>query len=248
MNGARAIADVLVRTKRKELDIDRKFSGGKGGAKTFLDEERKTQELSFSIENHQATAVSIAIGDYRASQFSHSKADFNTALGVTAQIADGDIAVDAVGNKVTVTSSTSNSVTAAVNYMGKTPTRFTGLKMISTKLADGAPAPENYNGSLKFVFLSPWKKPTEDFLPLRNTQSNASVSPQFGEVNFIKEGKNALVSDENFMVVKVEAGTRLDLTFLVGMQYSKAQEFYRAVKMADETLASLKKGVSTCEA
>jgi len=242
-----SIAEALVRTKSKEIDLARKFSSGRGGAKTFIDEEVNAKTMSFAIKNTMPTDIRILIGSAANTQFKAEQALLD-AVGADMMIADGSIAAGGAGEEVVVTSNDSGrSLNEAIRFFSNSPTRMVSLDMQSSLEATGAPESKNYTSKIKSVFVSPWEKPIEDYLNLRKTQSNVASSPQFASVNFIKEGFKAIVSNENFLVVTVKSGTVLDFTFGVGMQYSKAQEFFRAIKSADTALAPLRRGISPCE-
>lgn len=234
----------LVMNEPKALDLERKYSHK--SAKNFLDEQMGTHELSFTVENASKDDVVVCFGSILNSQFA-TEAQLLDALSANALLKDGVIYTDSADGKCTVSSDDSNrSINEAIRYISNTPTRMVKVHLDSSTVAENRADTSNYSAKMKTTFVSPWEKPQDEYISLRTTQSNRANSPQFAEVNFIEIGKKAIVSNENFLMFTVKAGTKLSMTWDVGKQYSKAQEFYRAIKDADRLTARLDKEAGSC--
>ncbi len=238
---ATLVAEKLVANRPKQIDLDRVFSHGPGGAKTMIDEGRNGDSLSLTIENSLDTKpqVVVAFGSLRNSQYA-DLASLLAAIGADCLIDDGEILKVADHGMVTVTSNDpGRKVGDVIRYAAVSPFRFTQASLES-RLRDGSPDTSNYTTTMKSVWVSPFRKPTEDFLQLRQFQSNKSTSPQFADIDFLKENFKAMVSNEHFLVMIVKQNTALTMTLNVGAQHSSAQYAYRAFKAADETLSILR--------
>jgi len=231
------VAQALVATKSKEMDLDRSFSHGIGAAKTFIEEGRGAPSISFSIANATTKDVAILIGKPEASDFGRSA--LLTLLGADTALSDGVIYTDS-GEDVTVTcNDPGRNVASLMNYSGNTPFRFLSASLDSTKIAGGIDT-SNYSSQVKSAWVSPFQKPKEIMLGLRQFQTNQSTAVQFVDVNFVRQGFLAMVSKEHFLVITVKAGTVLTATMTIGAQLSLPQRAYRAYNEADKTLAPLR--------
>lgn len=231
------VARELAAKAPKAIDLDRNFSHGIGAAKTFIDEGRGAPSISFSIKNETSEDVSIILGKPEASDFGRSA--LLTLLGAQTALNDGVI-YTAGGNDVTVTcNDPGRNVASLMNYSGNTPFRFLSASLDSAKVGGGVDT-SNYSSQIKSAWVSPFQKPKEIMLGLRQFQTNQSTAVQFVDVNFVKVGFLAMVSKEHFLVITVKAGTELTATMLVGAQLSLPQRAYRAFNAADATLKPFK--------
>lgn len=232
-------AKQLVLNSSKEIDLNREFSSGlSGGPKTFISEHQNSISSSFSIDNSTAVDVTIVLGHLNNSQFDDA-GQLVAACDGTA-LADDGIVYSSGGKDVTMTSNDpGRTIGQMLRYASNSPFRFTKLSLHS-KLTSGTPDTSNYDASLKTVFVSPWQKPQDNYLNLRQFMTNIANSPQFADIDFLKEGFPMMLSSENFICIKVKAGTILNVTLGVGMQMSLAQKAYRAYKQADELLGAFR--------
>lgn len=232
------VARELAVNAPKAIDLDRNFSHGIGAAKTFIEEGRGAPSISFAIANATAVDVKIIIGKPEASDFGRSA--LLSLLGADTALNDGVI-FSSGGNDVTVTcNDPGRNVASLMNYSGNTPFRFLSASLDSAK-TDGSVDTSNYSVQLKSAWVSPFQKPVEKMLGLRQFQTNQSTAVQFVDVNFVKQGFLAMVSKEHFLVLTVKAGTVLTATLTVGAQLSLPQRAYRAYNNADETLNQYRK-------
>jgi hypothetical protein len=240
MVNATEVAKELVMNKPKVIDIDRFYSHGPGGAKTFIDEERGSINASMTLTNNAAsTDVVIAIGNVTDSIYADA-AEAIAALGADYLLSDGTIATVETDKDITAVSNDADrTIDQLIKYIGKNPTRIVRLDLESTDLSGNADT-SNYAQSIKSAWTSPFVKPVEKFLQLRKFQSGNKFQPQFAEVNFLKEGFEVILSNEHFFVFTLKASTEFTMTWEIGMQDSKAQRFYRQVKAADSALANLR--------
>lgn len=226
------------------LDLSRVFSGGKDGAKTFLDEEANAIDVSIQINNASDTDVKIVFGGVNHSMYG-SAAALVTALGATA-VADDGVVFSSTGDCTITSLDSGRKVAHMMNYAGQNPFRLTRMALNSTLISDGSADTTNYSGSLKTVFASPWLSTlNEDYLQLRKFQNSRTVSPQYADINFLKERFKVALSSENFLIVTVKAGTKLTMTNGIGMQLSLAQYAHREMKKADsyaEPIRSKRRG------
>lgn len=231
------IARELATKAPREIDLQRDLSHGIGAAKTMIDEGRGAPSVSFSIKNETTEDVAIVIGKPEASDFGRTA--LLTLLGAQTALNDGVI-YTAGGKDVTVTSNDpGRNVASLMNYSGNTPFRFLSASLDSSKVAGGIDT-SNYSSQIKSAWVSPFQKPKEIMLGLRQFQTNQSTAVQFVDINFVKVGFLAMLSKEHFLVITVKAGTELTATFLVGAQLSLAQRAYRAYNAADSVLKGLK--------
>lgn len=221
------------------LDLNRKFSfGPRGGAKSFVNEQNGGQKTTIRVRNEATADVVIAFGGVNHSQFG-AAADLVTALGIKAVASDGIVFTDGGGDCTVTCLDSGRYVDHLMNYMGKTPTRITGMSLTS-KTTAGASDESNYAQSFQTVYASPFQKTVDNYLDLRQFQDNKSTAVQFADVNFLKENFLVKASDEDFFLFTVKSLTELTMTLHLGAQYSTAQEFHRAVKAADEALTPLR--------
>lgn len=228
----------IIASKTKELDIDRHYSFGKK-MKNFIGEEVTGVHLGWLIENTSDDDISIAIAVGGApTQFENADA-IKAALGVQAIFANGKI-YDASGGKEVNVSSTiaGRKINEFLRYAGFSAVRFTKWQLASFTTA-GAPETTNFQGHIKSVWVSPFDSPVENLLSLRSLQNQYVTSGQYGEVDFLRQNFQAILSQEHFLVITVRKGTALNITAHIGAQDSKAQRFYRDVKKADETMRAL---------
>jgi hypothetical protein len=228
----------LIASRSKELDYGRHYSFGKK-MKNFIGEEVTGVHLGWLIENSSDDDVSIAIAVSGApTQFENAEA-IKAALGVQAIFGNGKI-YDATGGKEVNVSSTisGRKINEFLRYAGFSPVRFTKWQLASFTTA-GAPETTNFQGHIKGVWVSPFDSPVENLLSLRSLQNQYVTSGQYGEVDFLRQNFQAILSQEHFLIITVRKGTALNITAHVGAQDSKAQRFYRDVKKADETMRTI---------
>lgn len=234
---AQSLAKDLVLNHGKEMDLERNYSHGKGGAKNFIAEQQGGKTVSFTISNAAAsTNVAVAIGSLSDSIYADN-AEAIAALGVQCIIGDGTIlTVETDKNIVGTSNDAGRTIAQLMKYIGRNATRITGVHLQS-QTAAGAAETSNYNGSIAQVWTSPFDTPDKEYLPLRKFQSNRSNSPEFADIDFIKEGRTIIWSAEHFTVFTINAGTTMTFTFNIGMQDSAPQRLYRNAKKADRVLA-----------
>lgn len=230
----------LVINNPKVIDIDRHYSHGPGGAKTFIDEERGSITASMTLTNNSAsTDVTLAFGNLSRSIYA-DLSEATAALGFDYMVTDGTIVTVETDKTITGTSNdTDRTIAQLLKYIGENPTRMLRLQLES-EATDGADDTSNYAQSLKQTFVSPFVKPIEKNLPLRQFLSGDKFQKRYVDINFAKEGFPVIFSNEHFFILKLKAGTSLNLTWEIGMQDSPAQRLYRQVKKVDSLLAPVR--------
>lgn len=230
------LAKNLVATKPKTIDVDRHYSHGKNGVKNFVGEQNSALTMSLSVASAAAsTSVSFAIGSL-ANSIYKDNAEAIAALGVDAIIDDGAFHTVETDKDITATSNDSGrTIAQMIKYIANNPTRIASVA-IQSQTSAGAADVSNYTASIAQIFVSPFHTPEKSYLPLRKFQSNRANSPEFADVNFLKQNWPVIWSSEHFTVFTIKPGTTLNFTFTIGMQDSSAQRLYRQVKDVDRTL------------
>ena len=223
------------------IDVKREFSS-QGGAKTFVDEENGARNISFEVENNTSDDAIIVFGNAQRSIYG-SVAEALSALNVRNNghfIADGILRTTPDGDLTAKSVDQGRSINEMITYTGNAPTRIVALS-IQSALIDGSPDVTNLTGQIRQSWTSPFENTKDRYLPLRKYQNNQSNSPQFADVNFKNDGFEVIWSNEHFFMLTVKKGTRLNLTFSVGMQDSRPQRFHRAIRKADEVVRRIAK-------
>lgn len=243
---------------QKEIDVARILSQGKHGGKTLISEEQNPATFTWALRNESNTDVKIGVVASMIRvlpSFAGGQTGLvylGKVLGADYLLKDGQLISTApveepeegesgVADAAPVVTATSldsgRYIDELLTYALSNPTRILSASMES-RLLNGSPDTGNFTTSLKTVWMSPFHKSEDSYLPLRKFQSNRSNSPQFCDVNFKAEGFPVILSSEHSVVITVKAGTELTITGSVGMQFSTAQYLYRAVGGADSVIPS----------
>ena len=228
----------LAINKPKTMDIPRYLSQGKGGGKTFIDEERSKRKLNFSVSNTTANDLVVVMGSSQNSMFENDAAIL-TEFGADAMLTTGDIIFVDADHKLTVTSNDSNrDLDQWIRHVANNPTRMVRVAMSSSIAATGAPETSNFTTDFQTSWVQPYHKSEDEYLSLREYQGQEANSPQFATVNFLKTKIRAVLSPEHFFMFTVKAGTTISHSWTIGIEDSRNQRFWRAVKNADTELAT----------
>lgn len=236
-----SVAQDLVINNPKAIDLDRMYSHGPRGAKTFIDEERGTITRSITLRNNAAsTDMVLAFGNLANSIYADID-EAAAALSIDKMVTDGTIATVETDKTITGASNDAGfTIAQLVKYIGMNPTRIVSVRMESTNLS-GSDDTTNYAQSIKTAWVSPFVKPIEENLDLARFASVDRFQKRYMNVNFLKEGFPVILSAEHFFAITLKRSTILNLTFEIGFQDSAAQRFYRQIKKADSTLGALRK-------
>jgi hypothetical protein len=227
-----AVAANLLSNAPKQIDADRNFSHGVGAAKTMVDEGRGAPTVALTIINNTSKQRVLVLG--RNSLYARDE-EFLNAVGGDTLITDGEVFEEAGEIIEVISDDADRTIDMFLRYAEKASLRIVGVNMASyTK--DGLPDVGNFAVSLKTSWVSPFRKPVDNFLPLRKFNNNQSTSPQFADVNLVKEGFLTMISAEHSLMITVKPQTKLNLTFTIGAQDSRPQFAYRAFQAADRTL------------
>lgn len=240
MKNAQMVGAVLAKTQPQTIDIAREFSQGPNGGKSFLSEGSANLTFGINISNPTDVDVKVAIGSATTNVIGLDTDGLLNKVGATCLLASGIIFTKAVGgDDIDVTASildSDKSLAEILAYMQKNPTRFLSAAFQSS-LINGNPESSNYSGSVKMVYLTPWENTTPLNLNLSQFLKSDSAASQFMNVDFRAKQFPFIVSEAHVPVLTIKKGTQLNITFNVGVQDSRPQRFWRAVKQSDSLLA-----------
>ncbi len=220
-----------------ELDMSmRRVSWGPhSNVKSYIDEGKNAPIFSFVLENDTATDQMIILGGKGTMYGSTTEgvrrlktevAGLETAILLT----DGTL-VAGVSPRLGLlarTDSATRRIEDFVNYVTGNPSTLLELKFESSIYSTNAPETTNFNQQVKAVFTSPFHAPVVTAeLSLRDYRDDKVQSAQYLAVPLFKEGKNVILSDQNFLVLGIRANTRLNISIPVGAQMSNAQDLHR---------------------
>lgn len=212
---------------------------------SFIDEVAKARKFGFTITNATQDDQFILIGGFGAENNTIFK-DLDAIkayTGATAIFGDGVILLDSRDNKTLDVTSTDpkRSVDQLVRYMCQTPLRFTRFDMRSRYL-DGTKENSNYDNKFKSIWVSPLEDTVAQELDLPSLIDIDGYNTDMLRLDFQTQAPSfkAICSNENFLLIQVNAGTKLTITASIGAQMSSAQAFYRMIKAADETMNNVK--------
>lgn len=239
--------------------------GNHNDTKSFVDESTKALEFGLVIENKSAKDIKIGIAagvfgydatakkqnlinfPYLLGQMDEDAASAASKYGVDCFLNDGTLFEDATG-AVKVATKDSNRFVADITKFGiRAPFRFTKLTLNSFKTSDGAGESSNYNNKIKAVHPSPFEDTIPQEFSLRNIVHD-KFQENLLELNFQTDAPNlqAIISNENMLIIQVNSGTKLDILASIGAQLSLPQWFYRTVKQADNVMRPILEGKGGC--
>lgn len=210
--------------------------GSENGTKSFIDEIPKSLEFGFEIINDSNVAKDVIITASPFDMFPTVKAYMEELAGTDLFLADGVIETADGGDLSAVTSNARRSIDLVTSYAMNAPFRFTKFVMTSSKV-DGTPESTNYNNDIRTGWISPFEDTVPKEFSLRSIVRD-KFQAQLLEVDFQLDAPNLLpiVSNEHFMVIRVNAKTRLSILSYVGAQLSQPQYLYRLAKSADNVM------------
>jgi hypothetical protein len=121
------------------------------------------------------------------------------------------------------------------------PILFTSAKFKS-KTISGTPEDSNYDNQINLYYISPFYKTEEEAIIFRDGQNANQQSTQFLDVDFLKQGKLALMSPQHAIGLKVNAQTELSVVLNVGSYDSNSERFFRAARDGAKVLRQVENG------
>lgn len=236
------ISEGLARGK-DVVDLKGRLSYGKGtGTQNLVDEHSKAIELNWTISNTTTTLKTIAISPFfdtlkNTTQF-NTVAELLAAVKADHALTSGDIVRVDADHALTADSTNSEQpLKQFLRYIASNPTRIVGLAIRSSKVSTGQPESSNYDLTMRSYYVSPFELPVKRELNLKPlVPTGANFNTDRLNVNFILQNFQALLSPENILTMQIQPDTALSLTVYVGAQYSRAQEFYRIIRDADNVM------------
>lgn len=240
---AQIVVDTLKQRGYGETtDLDNKFSYA-GGMKNILGMRKTGMTLSLRIENpssilRRVALVPTMISGYDAEngaeleereilpffkkEFEEEKGESQeTVLTIESLDADQDL----------------ERIAREASFV---PFQLTAMHMRSFNLDTGNPESGNFGNVVESHFSTPWKKDgAPRKLLLSKFQSQKDNQLTLGKVDFVKENFPAFVSSNDLLIVQINPGTRLDLTFDIGARYSASEYFNRQVREGMNLLNSV---------
>ncbi|HRO76647.1 MAG TPA: hypothetical protein PLP27_10925, partial [Crocinitomicaceae bacterium] len=213
----------------------------------FVNENENAHKFGFTIKNDSSEDAFILIGGFLPTRNRTIFEDLSEILaktGANCILSDGVIrSITEPGGStfsgdVTVTSTDSKrSVTQLVRYACETPTRVTMMKLRSNRVTSADPESSNYNNKIKSQWFSALEDTVSEDLDLAPLQvGGTNFNRDMLDVNFQYQNHKFILSNENFNVIQVNAGTVLSVTMYVGAQLSTGQMLYRLTENADSVV------------
>ncbi len=218
---------------------------------SFIDESAKAINAGFTISNDTLVPVFIAFAGFTPTL---NRTMFNDAAALLAFTGADCIfgkgvifqtdASDGVSGKVTVTSLDSKrDINQLVRYTAVSPLRFTKFSMKS-KTKAGEKESSNFDNRIKSFWATPLEDTVSKDLDMRPLQIGGNnFNMDMLDIDFQTQGGDfkAIMSNENFFVMQINAQTTMNITAGVGAQLSTAQLFYRTIGAADAVMAPVRR-------
>jgi hypothetical protein len=210
---------------------------------SFIDEASGAIELSYSLVNDALVDQKVLFAPIvPKGAVANGVHDVNTTMFATEQealtatrsdVVFGEKTVSIAGKDFIISSTDpARKISELLRYMALNPTRIIKMSMTSTKISNGEKDKTNFSQVVKTFFVSPFDTIVEKPLNLKTLQVD-KFNYDALDVDFQKTAFPVIISNENLFQFSVKAGTRLDISFFFGAQFSNSQEFYRKVKDAD---------------
>ncbi len=232
---AKLVGEVLAKTQPITIDLNRELSQGPNGGKSMLSEGQANLTFGVSIVNPTVVDIKVAIGSLN-NVLGLGLDPLLQKVGATCLLASGDIFTEGADTATASILDSDKDLDVILSYMQKNPTRMISAAFQSA-LINGTPESSNFSGSIKSVYLTPWENSTPQSLNLAQFLRRDSAASQFMNVDFRAKQFPLIVSEAHVPVFVIKAGTQLAITFNVGVQDSRPQRFWRAIKKSDALLA-----------
>ncbi len=228
------------------LDLNRTVSFGKGGAKNYIDlGSAKAEKFGFEITNDTTETKILILG--ATTSIYRSATRLKKEVGGTPDaiiLTDGRLATETGLTGLVVRPKGTNRLLADfVNSLDTDPTTLLALKFESSVFGTRAAESTNFNQTIRSVYISPYRNP-QDVVEqdLRDYRNDGVVAAQYLNVPFFKEGKNILLSHQNYLVFSIAPKTILSVSQELGGTMSNTQSLYRQNNAAATALAPLRIG------
>lgn len=240
---AQIVVDTLKQRGYGETtDLDNKFSYA-GGMKNILGMRKTGTTLSLRIENPSSILRRVALVPTMISGYDVEKGDFLEKRDVSPFFKE-EFEEDTGGGTETVLTIESLDADQELDRIAReasfVPFQITAMHMRSFNLETKNPESGNFGNVVESYFSTPWKKEgAPRKLLLSKFQSQKDNQLTLGKVDFVKENFPAFVSSNDMLIVQINPGTRLDLTFDIGARYSVSEYFNRQVREGMNLLNSV---------
>lgn len=151
----------------------------------------------------------------------------------------------AAGEQLTCSCLNDNQTLPTISgALNSSPIQITAISMKSFN-TDGTPENTNYGNSLSRYRLSPWDTTRRvaqlNFEAFQNSRDTAT---EILKIDLVKNNFEGLVSQEDVLTLKINAGTRMDITFNVGGRVSIPEYFQRQISGGIEIVKDVFSGES----